>query len=99
MEKKRREIQKSNTEEKKSTIEQRNIIWVEDEEEGPSSLLMPMYILDSDQEDSYIPSHQSPTVIVHDAPLPMHLEEVHSSPFMENIPSERHSMIQEEENP
>jgi hypothetical protein len=29
----------------------------------------------------------------------MHLEEVHSSPVTENIPSKRHSMIQEEKHP
>ena len=37
--------------------------------------------------------------MVHDAPLPMHLEEVRSLPIRENIPSERHSMIEEEEHP
>ena len=60
---------------------------------------MSMYNLDSDKEDSHMPSHRSPTSIVHDASLPMHLEEVHSSPVMEKIPSERHSVIQEEEHP
>ena len=58
-----------------------------------------MYILNSDKEDSDVPSHRSPIVIVQDAPLPMHLEEVHSSPVMKKVPSERHSMIQEEEHP
>ena len=29
----------------------------------------------------------------------MYLEEVHSSPITENIPSERNSMIQEEDHP
>lgn len=58
-----------------------------------------MYNLDSDKEDSYIPSHRSPTIIVHDGPLPMHLEEVHSSPLTEKILSKRHSLIQEEEHP
>jgi hypothetical protein len=43
--------------------------------------------------------HQSPTVIVHDAPLPMHLEEVHSSPVTEKIMFERHLVIQEEDHP
>jgi small-conductance mechanosensitive channel len=46
-----------------------------------------------------MPSHRSSTIIVHDAPLPMHLEEVHSSPVTDKIPSERHSVIQEEEDP
>ena len=58
-----------------------------------------MYSLNSDKEDSDVPSHRSPTLILQDAPLPMHLEEVHSSLVMEKIPSERHSIIQEEENP
>jgi hypothetical protein len=41
---------------------------------------MSMYSLDSDKEYLDMPSHQYPTIIVHDAPLPIHLEEVHSSP-------------------
>ena len=44
-------------------------------------------------------SHRSPTLILQDAPLPIHLEEVHSLLVMEKIPSERHLMIQEEEHP
>ena len=56
-------------------------------------------ILDSDQEDSDVPSPRSPTLILQDAPLPVHLEEVHSSPVTKKNPSERHSMIQEEEHP
>ena len=58
-----------------------------------------MNILDSDQEDSTMPSHRSPTLILQDAPLPVHLEEVHSPPVTEKISSERHSVIQEEEHP
>ena len=46
-----------------------------------------------------MPSHRSPTIIVHDSPLPIHLEEVYSSPLMEKITFERHSNIQEEEHP
>jgi hypothetical protein len=46
-----------------------------------------------------MPSHRSPTVILHDDPLPIHLKEVHSSLVIEKIPFERHSMIQEEEHP
>ena len=60
---------------------------------------MSMYNLDSDGEDCDVPSYRYPTVIIHDVPLPMHMEEVHSSPIMENIPSERHSLIQEEDHP
>ena len=60
---------------------------------------MSMYSLDSDKKYSDIPSHRSPTVIVHDAPLPMHLEEVHSSPVMEKIMYGSNSVIQEEDHP
>ena len=60
---------------------------------------MSMYNLNLDKEDSEVPSHPSPTLILQDAPLHEHIEEVHSSPVMEKIPSERHSMIQEEEHP
>ena len=60
---------------------------------------MSIYNLDLDKEYSNMPSHRSPTVTIHDAPLPMHLEEVHSSSVMEKISFERHSIIQEEEHP
>ena len=58
-----------------------------------------MYNHDSDGEDLDVPSHRYPTIIMHDSPLPMHLEEVHSSPVPKKILFERHSMIQEEDNP
>ena len=58
-----------------------------------------MYNLDLDKEDSYVSSHRSPTVILQDASLPMHLEEVHSSLVMEKIFFERNSAIQEEDHP
>ena len=58
-----------------------------------------MYSLDLDKEYLDVLSHQSPTLILQDAPLPMNLEEVHSSPVTEKIPYERNSIIQEEENP
>ena len=96
---KENQIKKSKVEKNKASTEQRNLIWIEDEEEESSSSSMSMYNLDLDGEDSNIPSHQSPIVIVHDAPLPIHLEEVHSSPIMEKVPSERHSMVQEEDHP
>lgn len=60
---------------------------------------MSMYNLDSNKEDSEVPSHRSPTLILQDVPLPRHLEEVHSSPVTKKISSKRHSMIQEEEHP
>jgi hypothetical protein len=83
----------------KASIERRNIIRIEDEEEESSSSSMPIYNLDSYKEDLDVPSHRSPTIIPHDAPLPMHLEEVHSSPVKKNIPFERHSVTQEEDHP
>ena len=58
---------------------------------------MLMHNLDLDGEYSYVPSNQYPTIVLHDAPLPMHMEEVHSSPITEKIPSERHCVIQEED--
>jgi hypothetical protein len=54
-------------------------------------------ILDSDQEDSDVSSHRSPTLI--EAPFPEDLEEVHNSPVTYKIPFERHVVIHEEENP
>ena len=56
---------------------------------------MSMYSLDSNGEDSDCPSNRSPTIVLHDAPLPMHMEEVHSSPIIEKIPSKRHYVVQE----
>ena len=56
-------------------------------------------ILDLDQEYLYVPSHRSPTLILQDAQILVHLEEVHNPPFMEKISYERHLVIQEEEHP
>ena len=63
-------------------------------EESSSSSSMSMNNLDSNIEDSEVPSRQSPTLI--EAPLPKHLEEVHSSPATEKILSKRHSVVHEE---
>ena len=90
------EIQKSKAEKRKAAIEHSNLIRIKDEEEESSSSSMSMYNLDSYGENSDVPSHRSPTVIILDAPLPMHLEEVHSSPITEKVLFERHSMIQED---
>ena len=92
-------FQKAKAEKSKAAIEWRNIIRFEDEEEGSSSSSMSMSNCDSNHEDSDVPSHRSPTVIVNDAPLPMHLEEVNSSPITKKIPSERHLVIQEDDHP
>ena len=59
------ERQKSKLEKRKSTMEQRNPIRIEDCEESLSSSLMSMHGLDSDEEDSDVPSNQSPTIVIH----------------------------------
>ena len=61
-------------EKRKVVIEHKNLIRIDNEEEESSSSLMSMYRIDSNGEDSYVPSHQSTTVIIHDAPLPIHME-------------------------
>ena len=55
-----------------------------------------MYNLDSDGEHLDVPSHRSPTIVIHDALLLINLE-VHSSTITEKGLSERHSMIQDED--
>ena len=56
-----------------------------------------MYSIDYDREDLELPSHWYPTLI--EAKILENREEVNSSPTIENNPYERHSIIQEEENP
>ena len=97
---KEEEIHKAIAEKSIVAIEQNNIIRIKDEEESSSSSSsMSIYNLDSNNEDSKVQSHRSPTLILQDVPLLGHLEEVHSSPVTEKIPYERHSVIHEEENP
>ena len=91
------EIEKSVAENNKDSIEWNNIIRIKDVEESSSSSSMSMYSLDSDREDSKVPSRRYPTLI--EDPLPEHLEEVHSCPVTEKILSERNSVMHEEENP
>ena len=55
-----------------------------------------MYSIDSDRENSKVPSHPSPTLIK--VQIPKNQEEAHSSPTTEKISSERHSVIKEKEN-
>ena len=90
------EIEKAITEKNKATIERQNIIRIEDVEESSSLSSMPMYNTDFDRENLEVPSHRSPTLF--EAQLSEHLEEVHSSPTTEKIPSQRYSAIHEEEN-
>ena len=58
-----------------------------------------MYSLDSGEEGLEFLSNQTPTIFIHNVPLPMHVEEVHNSPITEKVPSERHSMVREEDHP
>jgi hypothetical protein len=90
------EIKKSIDEKNRVASERKNLIRIEDVEESSSSYSMSMYSIDYDQEDLEVPSHRSPTLI--EAQIPENQEEVHSSPTMEKIPSERNSVIHEEEN-
>ena len=93
------ERQNSKLEKNKVAIEWRNPIRIDGCEEDSSSSSMSIYILNSDEEGSYGLSNQSPTIVIHDAPLPLHMEEVHSSPITEKVLSERHFLIQEEDHP
>jgi hypothetical protein len=51
------EIKKSIDEKNRASIERKNIIRIEDVEESSSSSSMSMYNLDSDKEDSEVPSY------------------------------------------
>lgn len=86
-------------EKNKASMERRNPIRIKYCEEDSSSSSMSMYTLDLDGDDSVGSSNQSPPIVIHDSPLPLHMEEVHSSPIMEKVMFERHSMIQEEDHP
>ena len=66
-------------EKRRAAIEKKNIIRIKDEEESSSYSSMSMYNLNLDNEYLDVPSHRSPTLILKYAPLPMRLEEVHSS--------------------
>jgi hypothetical protein len=91
------EIKKTIVEKNRVASERKNIIRIEDLEESSSSSSMSMYSIDYDREDSEVPSGRSPTLI--EAQLPENQEEVQSSPTTKKVPSERHSVIHEKENP
>ena len=93
------ERQKSKSEKRKVSMEWQNPIRIEDCEEISSSLSMSMYNLDSDGDDSDGPSNFYPTIVIHNALLPLHMEEVHSSSIMEKVSSKMHFVIQEEDHP
>ena len=91
--------QKSKIEENKVATEWKILPKVKYCEEDSSSSSMSMYSIDSREEDSEFISNQTLTVVLHNAPLLMHVEEVHSSPITEKVPSERHFVVQEEYHP
>ena len=57
----------------KDSMDQEVPPWVEECEEGSSYSSMSTYSLDSSGEDSDFPSNRSPTIVLHDAPLLMHI--------------------------
>lgn len=90
------ETKKSIEEKNRVANEWNNLIKIEDLEESSSSSSISMYSIDFYQEDSEVPSRRSPTLIK--AQIPKNQEELHIYPTMEKNPSERHSIILEEEN-
>ena len=91
------EIKRSIEEKNRVASVWKNLIRIENVEESSSSSSMSMYGIDYDWEDSKVPSRRSPTLIEDE--ILENQEKVHGSPTMEKNPSERHSIIQEEENP
>ena len=91
------EIKKFIEEKNRVASEWKNLIRIEDVEESSPSSSISTYSIDSDWEDSEVPSYHSPTLI--EAQIPEIQEEVHSSPTTKKNTFERHSVIQEEENP
>jgi hypothetical protein len=89
--------QKSKVERNKVDMGRKIIPRDEDYEEGSSSSSMSMYNLDSGKKDSEFLSNWIAIVVIHNAPLLMHMEEVHSSPITEKVPAERHFVVQEED--
>ena len=57
------EIKKAIDEKNKVASEWENLIRIEDVEESSSSSSMSMYSIDSDREDSEVPSRRSPNLI------------------------------------
>ena len=67
---------KSKMDKKKDAMERNISPRVEDYEEVLSSSYMSMYSLDYDGEYLEFPSNEYPTIVLHDSPLLMHMEEV-----------------------
>lgn len=68
------ERQKSKMERNKDAMEWKILPRVEDYEGDSSSSSMSMYNFDSNGEDSEFLSNQTPIVVLHNAPLLMHVE-------------------------
>jgi hypothetical protein len=83
----------------KATMERNILPRVKDYEEDSSSSSMSLYSLDLNGEDLEFLSNWTPIVVLYNAPLPMHVEEVHSSPITEKVSSQRHYVVQEEDHP
>ena len=86
-------------EKNKATIEHEILQRVKYYERELSSSSISMYSLDSGEEGSEFLSSHTPTVVRHDTPLPMHEEEIDSSPISKKVPFERHSTVPEENHP
>ena len=85
------ELERAIEEKHKVASEQDNVVKIEDEEESSSSSLMSMYSIESNRKGLEVSSRRSPTLI--EVQIPDKLEEVHSSPTLDKIPSERNSKV------
>ena len=68
------ERQMSKIEKIKVNTERKVLPGVEDCENNSSSLSMSIYNLDSGEEGSEFLSNQTPTIVLHNTPLSMHVE-------------------------
>ena len=66
-----------------------------DDEESSSSASMSLYNIESNEKHSEVSSQRTPTMIENH--VPKQLDELHSSPTVDKIQSERHSQIQQGE--
>ena len=65
--------QKCKIEKNKVATEWNNLPKVKDSDEDSSSSSISMYSLDFGEEVSYFLSNRTPTIVIHNAPLPMHV--------------------------
>ena len=78
----------------KASSEKLNIVRIDDEESSSSSS-MSLYNIESNEKHSEVSSRRTPTMIENQ--VPKQLDEVHSSPTIDNNQFERHSHVQHEE--